>query len=85
MLCSMAGDVFPRGSPGDLRPQQAAKAAHLRRFLPVLLQWLCPPEQALQQALGGREGPLLDACRCAAVRLQSQDLCCLLPLCGLLS
>ena len=59
----MTGDIFPRGQPGNAGPQQAAKAAHLQRLLPTLLQWVTPPEQAVQRAQQGQEQPLVDACR----------------------
>ena len=45
--------------------QRQAKAAHLQRFLPTLLQWIWPVQQAVQRALQGHEELLVDACRCA--------------------
>ena len=63
LLCSMTGDVFPRGPPGNPTVQQQSKAAHLQRFLRPAMQWLVPPQQAVQLALQHGEQELLDGCR----------------------
>ena len=72
LLCSMTGDVFPRGPPGNPAVQQQSKAAHLQRFLWPALQWLVPSPPAVQHARQYGEQELLDGCRhvpCISVSL----------------
>jgi len=68
-FCSLAGDVFPKppavpsaGAP-QVVPAAPVRVAYVAQMLRLVLPWATPAQQALQQALAGDEGQLVDACR----------------------
>jgi hypothetical protein len=72
-FCCLAGDVFPKqqvssAAATGAAPMPAAPAtvAHVAQMLRLVLPWCMPAQQALQQALSGDEGQLIDACRALA-------------------
>ena len=70
-LCSVSGDIFssPVAAQRQLLGLQAVdedQVQYLRRLLVPVLQWISPPQAALQQADTVDEAELLDACRCCS-------------------
>ena len=70
-LCSVSGDIFssPVAAQRQLLGLQAVdedQVQYLRRLLVPILQWVSPPQSALQQADTVDEAELLDACRCCS-------------------
>ena len=70
-LCSVSGDIFssPVAAQRQLLGLQAVdedQVQYLRRLLVPILQWVSPPQAALQQADTVDEAELLDACRCCS-------------------
>lgn len=68
-FCSLAGDVFPKpptaptaGAPDNV-PAAPVQVSYVAQMLRLVLPWVTPAQQALQQALAGDEGQLIDACR----------------------
>lgn len=72
-FCCLAGDVFPKqpvsaAAATGAAPVPAAPVtvAHVAQMLRLVLPWCMPAQQALQAALSGDEGQLVDACRALA-------------------
>jgi hypothetical protein len=68
-FCSLAGDIFPKppaaptaGAPAPV-PAAPVQVAYVAQMLRLVLPWVMPAQQVLQQALAGDEGQLVDACR----------------------
>lgn len=68
-FCSLAGDIFPKpptaptaGAP-PVVPAAPVRVAYVAQMLRLVLPWVTPAQQVLQQALAGDEGQLVDACR----------------------
>lgn len=68
-FCSLAGDIFPKppaaptaGAPAPV-PAAPVQVAYVTQMLRLVLPWVLPAQQVLQQALAGDEGQLVDACR----------------------
>lgn len=69
-FCSLAGDIFPKppaaptaGALQQPMPASPVRVAYVAQMLRLVLPWVMPAQQVLQQALTGDEGQLVDACR----------------------